>query len=1041
MKGITLINASAGSGKTHNLTNRIVEKLCADVTPENLMATTFTNKAASELRERIRLKLLACDKSREAQQIFDGFIGTVNSICGRLLKEYALDAGLSPSLGVLDEEDGVRLFDMAIASVADKHADAIESVARRLGRDGGGTGYQKRPDWRADVKKIVDLARANLLDSQDLQNCSKKSWESFQKLLVHPCSNGITARFEKEIRTAIGELEKIATPMQKTQKSLDVLKEFVRSSDKGRMIPWVDWIRISKLETNRDGEGILDDLTHIALDVFKHPDFHNDLRLMIEEVFKCASDGLEVYDEFKKRNGLMDFIDQEAKILKLAQKNDAFRMSMSERLKQIMVDEFQDTSPIQLALFLALNDLVKSSIWVGDPKQAIYGFRGTDPQLMDEATKLIPTSDILNKSWRSRETLVKFCNAVFTEVFHEMGKEKVCLSIPDERKKRAKDGWLESWHLNVKNNQDEAISIAIGVKGLLSRVEDIKPSDIAVLCRKNDSCSEIAKELEKLGIRASTGQGSLFQARECQLALAALRYMNNKEDTVALTEIVHLSPRHAHHGQWLALLVKEKRDALIEWKKDPLIISLDQARENLMHSTPLEALETAIDRIQLIHTLKSWPNPQKRMSNLDLLRGICCQYLDQCHTRRAAASITGFISYLQDKDLGQAQGTGDQTVQVLTYHSAKGLEWPVVILSGLDTASKGSAFGINVVASKKFDPANPLANRSIRFWPWPFSNQSNVAVIDDKLSTAEEEICAEQQAKKESQRLLYVGMTRARDRLIFVMRKNVTAGRTVLKTAWLDELTGTSGGPLLKWPMEVGKKNLGIGGASFPIEVLEFSAQPDGAAADPQNQVNYLTPITGIAMEQFPAHLSPSHLKVEDQILINVAIKLVERFDHRIQITSQVDAALLGNAIHGFLATDFHKFSTEHQFDIAKGLLMRWGIDHAVDPRDFMTAGSNLNSFIDKYYPKSKILKEWPVTLRNNKGQILQGWIDMLLETPEGYVLMDHKSYSGDKAEEHVRQYVAQLSCYKEGIELAIGKKVIATLLHLPVIGAMFSVG
>ena len=153
MREIELINASAGSGKTYSLTERVIKELKGDVTPEALMATTFTNKAAAELRERIRLELLKHGKPDEAQRIFDGFLGTVNSICARLFKEYALDAGLSPALDVLPEEDGSRLFNIAIAKVINEQSEKIEPVARRLSRDGGGSGYGKHPDWRDDVQR------------------------------------------------------------------------------------------------------------------------------------------------------------------------------------------------------------------------------------------------------------------------------------------------------------------------------------------------------------------------------------------------------------------------------------------------------------------------------------------------------------------------------------------------------------------------------------------------------------------------------------------------------------------------------------------------------------------------------------------------------------------------------------------------------------------------------------------------------------------------------------------------------------------------
>ncbi len=281
MKGIELINASAGSGKTYELTSRVIEKLQGEVAPEGLMATTFTKKAAAELRERIRLQLLKHDKPSEAQRILDGFVGTVNSICGRLLTEYALDAGLSPALDVLPEDDAKRLFHVAISSVIYQYADAIEPAARRLGRNGENSGFQKPLDWRDDVQRIVDLARANQLGGDDLRDCAKKSWDSMRDLFGTPSAADIGKELDKAVRIAIGKMEQIKGPKQATQKSLEALKSFSRSRQRGTGIPWAEWVRISKLGTNKDGEGLLDDVTRIAGEVLRHPDFQADVRQMI----------------------------------------------------------------------------------------------------------------------------------------------------------------------------------------------------------------------------------------------------------------------------------------------------------------------------------------------------------------------------------------------------------------------------------------------------------------------------------------------------------------------------------------------------------------------------------------------------------------------------------------------------------------------------------------------------------------------------------------------------------------------------------------
>jgi ATP-dependent exoDNAse (exonuclease V) beta subunit len=1041
MKNIEIINASAGTGKTYNLTERVLDKIKAGLPPESLMATTFTVKAANELRERIRLKLLKGGRTEDAQRIMDGFIGTVNSVCARLLAEYAIDAGLSPALDVLPEDDGERLFKIAVSNVIDKHAGKIEPAAVRLERLGGGTIHQKLGDWRDDVQEIVDLARANQLDPDALRKCADKSWESLSDMLGAPSKSDLDRELNGAVKSAISELEKLDLTTQDSKSALDELKKFERKRKTGFPVTWKEWVCLSNLPTGkRDAGGVLDDLNQIAGTVLSHPEFQNDLKIMVAGVFECAAEAINAYETFKRKQGLMDFVDQETKVLDLVRGNKAFQTSLKERLKHLMVDEFQDTSPIQLALFLELNEITGKSTWVGDPKQSIYGFRGTDSQLMDEVAKLITDTKTIRQSWRSREALINFTNAVFSETFHWLDKDKVCLEIPPQRKKKAEGGWIETWNLAVGSFPDEFTAIANGVKNLLSRHAEIRRSDIAILCRKNDHCSEIARGLEKIGIRASAPQGALLETRECQLAMAALRYMNDGRDTVALAEIVHISPLHSCHAKWLECLVKDKDETISQWKSDPMVAALDAMRGRMKHWTPLESLENAIAGVELPRTLKSWTNLNTKMCNLDALRGFCCAYVDQCRARRSAATVAGFISYLNELAPEQAEGAGEQTVHVLTYHGAKGLEWPVVILTGLDSTSRGGAFGIEVVAAPKFNPQKPLADRYIHFWPWPFGSQKSLQALDEILPGRPEEKDAVEKSIMESQRLMYVGMTRARDALVLSMRKKETKkdGLT-LNTGWLDELTNASGNTFLKFPAETGKQMVTLGKASIPIDTYEFTADDTGSAHAHEEE-NYLAALAGKLGDYPPVRVSPSGLTVKDEDLKDIDIQVAADFGQSIKITGKSDMTLLGNAIHGFFAVDTYGLSTVRQTGIASGLLQRWGVEQAISPDDLLAAGNKLKSFIETNYPEAKILRECPISLRNAQNQRVQGWVDIILELPEGYVVIDHKSYSGKNPQEYVKKYVPQLVLYKDAIEKATGKKVIKTLLHLPLLGLVLAV-
>jgi len=1038
MKNIELINAGAGSGKTYKLTSLVVERILEGVMPRGLMATTFTKKAAAELRERIRVELIKHGKNAEAGRIFDGFVGTVNSICARLLSEYALDAGLSPALDVLPEEDGERLFRIAIEEAINSRAAGLDPAAKRLSRAGGGSGYGELPDWRGDVRKIVELARANQLGPDNLADCARKSWDSLSDLFGRPLHGDSADQLAKAVKTAIEKIKGIAEPKGDTKKALDALKNFDREYNRN-VFTWADWPRLVKLKTNKDGEDMLDEVIEIARDIMINPRFQEDVHEMIIGVFDCAGDAIQLYDDYKREKGLMDFVDQETKVLGLASSNAAFRASLKDRLQQIMVDEFQDTSPIQLALFLKLNELAGRSVWVGDPKQSIYKFRGTDPKLMEEVTKQLETTQTLGDSWRSQKALVDFSNAVFSEVFFETDPDKVVLKIPKEREEKAKSGWLESWNLCTKNNSDDAIAIAIGVKDMLEERTDIKPEDIAVLCRKHSECEAVAKSLEAIGIKASAEQGSLKDTRECRLAMAALRYMNDGRDTVALAEIVHLSNIYDGQSKWLSPLIADSVDAIAKWKQEPLIAALEEARDELNHWTPMEALETAIAKVDLPATAKSWTNTALRMRNIDALRGACQEYIDQCRARRSAATVAGFEAYLHEADPGQAHGSGDQTVQVQTYHGAKGLEWPVVVLAGLNSVFTEGAFGINIVPAKEFDPTEPLANRTIRYWPWPFGAQKTFPLLDDKLMTRVEHIEACDQAKRESRRLLYVGITRARDGMVFAIRKHETKTSVTHKTAWLNDLTDKESNPVLNWPLESGAKMLEIGDASISIKVREFSADTSGMLNRSDEPSEYLSPPIDSEYQYLPARLVASDITLVERFPEATAEQIAD-LGHKLDIKGQPDMALLGQAIHGFFGIDYPKMSAEQQIEIATGLLRRWGVERAMSPDDIASAGDRLQAFVENEYPNARILREWPVTLFNDDHRLMHGWVDLLLELPDGFVVIDHKSYPGAEAAEHAKQYAPQLASYKEAIEKATDLPVLATLIHLPVLGSVYQV-
>lgn len=1026
MNPIKMIKASAGSGKTYRLMELLSESIADGTPPEQLLATTYTVKAAAELQSRIREKLIEKGKTDEAQRVFDGLIGTVNSVCGQLLNQYAIEAGLPPQLDVIPEENATLIFEAAISNVIEKHAKELNKVGLRLNLSPlKQNPYQKSPDWKDDVKTIVDLARSNNLSKKQLEQCAEDSCNALKTIFTASQKLSLA-----DIATRITPCAEFEAEGVDTKKAVDKAKSFLRSP------AWhvAGSLSDSKYAKNKDSDFPIELLQSLHDELLSSRELYADLCTMIRGVFECAAEALQEYDEYKKAWGLIDFVDQESKVLELLEGNPDFGRLLRDRLTQVLVDEFQDTSPIQLALFLKLNEFSeKGSVWVGDPKQAIYGFRGADPELMHTAANAIKDVEQLPYSWRSQENLVSLANEVFTKAFSDTPAKEVRLAIPPE--KSAAGGQIEAWHLCASKNAERWSALAAGIAGLI-RDEGVLPSDIGILMKTNSHCAELAKALKAWNIQASAPPGKLMDAPECQLVLAAYRYCIDKQDTVALATILALS---GEFPDWLQRLQQAKNDWLKlsdeERKEKDFLeglrgVPLLQKLQKPSDETPLEILEQVITALEFDIRLQKMPFSDCRMSNLEELRRLCRQYMEQAQLERRAATPAGFAAMLLNDDkIKAAPGFGRNSVNVLTYHKAKGLEWPIVILESLDSDDKASAFDISVKQAQHFDLQNPLQNRSIHYWP-NFCGKTPFSALVAALQTHSQQEAAETRAREEDKRLLYVGLTRAKERLIFAIRRKEPTKEEKKENApdrlyisWLERLSDD-----LNWnfPRDAGTATWKVGDSDFELHTkvlvpLETPAKLDSPPV-------FTDSLPAAATTHLPARLAPSGLPQQT----GTAALMCEWQPQLEWPRCKPDEYdLLGNAFHAFFAIN----PQTDQQAIAARLLANWQQQNAVKPETVVTACQRLYDWIESEFTGSSVTCEVPMTWRNEHGQLFQGFIDMLIETNDGYVIVDHKTTIKPDPLAEAASHAAQLEIYRHAVEKATGKKVRKTIIHLPLMG------
>jgi len=1050
MKGqITFISAGAGSGKTHRLTELLHHELTSgSVRPAGIMATTFTKKAAAELRERVRGHLLKQGNFALANSMGQARIGTVNSVCGQLIARFAFEAGIATEQQVLEEAQSGILLGRAIDAVPDGPSmQRLLGLVRRLGLE---------DDWKAALQLLVNQIRSNDISLGQVPGFAQLNADDLLSHFPTPSRQDLSLDLLKAIRAALPTIEATAQSGSKknTNDYLALLKGFARGLE-GQAAPWSEWVKVAKAAPEASLRQVIEPIADLARQVDAHPSLHRDLRDYLDHMFDLATKALASYQALKQELGVLDFTDQEHQLLGLLDHPEVVAV-LDDELDLLMVDEFQDTSPIQLALFLKLARFAKRVYWVGDIKQAIYGFRGSDTALMQAIITALPdlggSKEVLPSSWRSRPELVKVVNALFTHAFADsLAREEIELRA--ERTEPMPGPGLANWVLAGKNAGQEASALASGVRQLIDsgyvvydkHAQSLRPvrfGDIAILSRSHDGVDALAAALSAQGIPVATAQAGLLATPEATLALACLRRLNDPTDTLATAEIVSLADS-LEPEVWLADRLRYLaqggnvdlwcEQAVEGHPAHPLLEAIAALRPSMPVLAPQEALATLIATCSLAEKVARWTpdgaRVRQRLANLEALVALAEHYESLCRSGQQAASVSGLILWLdemaeQKQDM-LAEPAVD-AVRVLTHHAAKGLEWPVVILMDLAKDIKDRLWSIYVESGGLFDAHNPLADRYIRYWPWPFGPQKKVAIAD-KIADTPLAAGFRQAAVEEAKRLLYVSMTRARDLLVLARSSRRPSGE------WLDSL----GAPWLL-PAEGCDAVELPSGERIPADrwMLEPLDEPGNGEPAAAESLHWFQG-QGDSGLRLPLSFSPSSAGlVPGTVLEKCCI------GERIPVAAGADVRALGEAIHACIGMTFADPDTPLSETDVINILSGFSVSEYLSATAVLQQLKAFQGWLSSRWPDARPHAEIPLQSILPNGQALNGRIDLLLETSSGWVLFDHKSsqLAMDQWGKLANEYSAQLELYAQGLEMVSGKKVIEQWLLLPVAGGALSI-
>lgn len=1013
---------------------------------------------------RARTRLLQNGQLDAAEQILAARIGTVNSVSGALVTEFAFELGLSPAMRVLDEAGAEIELRRALSRVVS------DELAEEL--DGLCSCFENERDWRGEVRQIIESARANWITAAGLTACAARSCADLDVCLGPTTTDDLDGMLTTVIGAALATIAVNGDETKGTATYVETLRTCLADLLSGRSLRWGMWAMLAKERPTKRSLASGIAVSEVARRHIEHPRLRANMHRFVTLVFEVAAASIDAYQAHKRARGVVDFVDQEGLALELLRRSDV-RAALAGQLDLVLVDEFQDTSPLQLALFLELATLASESLWVGDPKQAIYSFRGTDPALMDAAIEALSSgpgdpdfvaqaastvgrhAEALKISYRSRPALVALTSDVFARAFASQGIAEDTTRLVPEHSSEVSDlgSVLEYWPIeleraeNTHNDHGRASAVANGVLELLSRKTYVRegqdrrvarPADISVLCRTNKQCQAVADALGSVGVPVVVPRMGLLATLEGQLLRAGLALWVDPKDGLAAAELARIVDYPTDLDGFVACVLSAP--GAEAFRDRPIVTSVLAAREAAPDLAPVAALEATISAIDLRGLCAGWGNAPQRLANLDALRAHATAYTAEAGASGSAATLTGLLRHLDllaprsqrwndARTDRQALLVGNDAVTILTWHRAKGLEWPITVLFGLESMRGPSSFGVHVLSDRaQFDVSDPLGGRWIRLWPNPYTTANQVGAV----RTAIEETVGHQdlvaKSNREALRVLYVGWTRAKDRLIFAAQRGRMLAGILGTLAEIDPA-------LISEPTTIGPASdeINWAGSSCAIEIVPCRPRQ---ATELSRVPGYVTsgrvPVTYPHACATPSTATPVACTIGEVMVLGP----------RIPVRGSPDMGAVGDALHAFFSADHAEMAIEERRAIATDVLVGHGVADALDSDALVGAGSRLWAWVASRFHDANVRREYALAHRTATGTVVKGSADLVVAYRDGFAVIDHKSFLGTAAQAADRAlgYSGQLAAYASALRAATGIDVTSTWVHFPIRGCMVEV-
>lgn len=1152
--GAVLVSASAGSGKTAVLVERVIQILTDKTSPcdaDKLLVVTFTKAAAAEMKERINeriseLLLLQPDNrnlQRQKIMLAHAHISTIHGFCNDLIRENFYELDISPDFRIADENEMALLKNEAMQLVLEAYYKKASQQFFALVE----TFSASRDDQRliSTVLTLYDFIRSHPFLKKWFEEklCAYREPQSvrktvFARILIDYAKMAIghglelvedslsAAKWDEKIWTSYEEvlfcdkslLENIRTAIiSEDWNAISATLKAVKFCALKRLTGCTnDVLKLKILHNRQETKDIVRDLTRLFYqDEEQCLADLREIEPIIKELFGLVEDFRRQVDNLKKEKNIVDFGDLEHLTIKLlVQQTDCgferteFAQNLAKQFDFVMVDEYQDTNEAQDLIFRAVSRKEENLFVVGDIKQSIYGFRQAMPEIFlrrkqkyhpfNAEKEKYPAKIILDKNFRSRKGILAATNFIFSQLMSKTvgeidydKEERLALGAAYEEKSAlgvpAGEADVEVKIIDMSNGPKEDMNVCeareiaktitrmIGEKYKIKDKNEYRPAtygDFCILLRSaNKHAADFVEELKLCGIPVwADTYGSFFEAPEIATMISLLKVIDNPIQDIPLISAL-LSPIYGFTADDLSKI-------RLEGKTLPLYFALKRHSERgitlcktflnelssyrILASTwpSYKLIQHIYDKTGYTSVVQAMEDGQIRLNNLRLLLEYAKSY--EASGYKGLAGFIHFIEKLERQKIempaASANSANANVVKVMSIHRSKGLEFPICFLANC-SRKFNKDFG-DILLNPDLGVGIKLLDRK-HLRKYTTFQRDAVKLDLDKKNMSEE------------LRVLYVAMTRAREKLIMLTslkNSKTTLSKLSLQilnaqqispyvvraansfSDWLllcalrhpsgqklRELVGMSSELVIKddteWKIEIviPESDRDIKIAEEPILKSEKPVIDEELLNKINHRLNYVYEYKELAK-------IPSKVTVSDLVSQNNSQVVNFNFDKRPAFLSEVTLtpAQKGSALHAFMQfADFNRARENLEQEIKS--LQECGFI-AKEQGESLNRSQLMeflnSSLCSRILASPNVVREYQFTVNISASDVvpgidkkfakekvvLQGAIDCVFEEGDNLVVVDYKTDKANSAEFFEEHYGKQLELYANAIEKCTGK-------------------